>query len=217
MALEDVMRVASNALGIFGGPYAMITLAVPLTGFYSVDLGSTVSMTTVQLPSTTGTRGMSGTVGLVVAREVDLYGARIDLTVLVSLANVAGYAPSAKVSSQTNSSGNTWAIVLSSSYFAAGETAANHFVAGELVRIFEYDSASSTEIGGTVVSVSGYTVVVTFVSTWTPSTLEWVLGFAKSTAIATASRQLSYAFDGTSSASYADSLSVTYPAREFAP
>ena len=217
MALEDVMRVASNALGIFGGPYAMITLAVPLTGFYSVDLGSTVSMTTVQLPSTTGTRGMSGTVGLVVAREVDLYGARIDLTVLVSLANVAGYAPSAKVSSQTNSSGNTWAIVLSSSYFAAGETAANHFVAGELVRIFEYDSASSTEIGGTVVSASSYTVVVTFASTWTPSTLEWVLGFAKSTAIATASRQLSYAFDGTSSASYADSLSVTYPAREFAP
>jgi len=153
----------------------------------------------------------------VVAREVDLYGARIDLTVLVSLANVAGYCPSAKVSSQTNTGGNTWAIVLSSSYFAAGETAANHFFAGEIVRVFEYDSASSTEIEGAVVSTSGYTVVVTFISTWTPSTLEWVLGFTKSTAIATGSRQLSYAFDGTSSASYADSLSVTYPAREFAP
>ena len=178
---------------------------------------NSVSMTTVQLPSTTGTRGMSGTVGLVVAREVDLYGARIDLTVLVSLANVAGYCPSAKVSSQTTTSGNTWAIVLSSSYFAAGETAANHFVAGELVRVFEYDSASSTEIDGTVVSATGYTVVVTFSSTWTPSTLEWVLGFSKSTAVATGSRQLSYAFDAGPAATYADVSSVTYPAREFAP
>jgi hypothetical protein len=216
--IDSVMRCASSVLGIFGGPYAHITLSVPLTGFYSASLGSTVSISTEQLPDAiTGTRGVTSLVGVITSRDVDLYAARIELTVLVSLANVAGYAPSAKVSSQTNSSGNTWAIVLSSSYFAAGETAANHFVAGELVRIFEYDSASSTEIGGTVVSASGYTVVVTFVSAWTPSTLEWVLGFAKSTAIATASRQLSYAFDGASSASYADSLSVTYPAREFAP
>jgi hypothetical protein len=44
-----------------------------------------------------------------------------------------------------------------------------------------------------------------------------VLGFQKSTAIASGSRQLSYAFDATSGATYTDASSVTYPAREFAP
>jgi hypothetical protein len=216
--IDSVMRCASSVLGIFGGPYAHITLSVPLTGFYSASLGSTVSISTEQLPDAiTGTRGVTSLVGVITSRDVDLYAARIELTVLVSLANVAGYAPSAKVSSQTNSSGNTWAIVLSSSYFAAGETAADHFLAGELVRVFEYDSSSSTEIAGTVVSSSSYTVVVTFASTWTPSTLEWVLGLGKCTLLSTGSRQLSYAFESTSNATYADASSVAYPAREFAP
>ena len=217
IAIEDVMRVAVNVLGIFGGPYAHITLAVPLTGYYAATLGSTVSITTVQLPSSAGVRGMNGLVGLVVSREIDLYAGRIDLTILTSLANITGYAPSAKVTSQTNVTGNQWSITLSSSYFAAGETAANHFAAGDLVRVFQYDTASSTELNGTVDSVSSYTVVVTFVSPWTPSTLEWVLGYRKCTAFATGSRQLSYAYDATSTATYADASSVTYPAREFAP
>lgn len=216
--MDAVVRCASTVLGIFGGPYAYITMSVPITGYYLAELGSTVSISTKQLPDViTGTRGVTSLLGVVTSRDVDFYAARIEITVLVSLANIAGYAPSSKVSSQTNTSGNTWAIVLSSSYFAAGETAADHFVAGDVVRVFQYDTASSTEIEGTVVSASSYTVVVTFISTWTPSTLEWVLGFSKSTASATGSRQLSYAFDAGPAATYADASSVAYPAREFAP
>lgn len=218
MPIDGIVRCASTVLGIFGGPYAHVSLAIPLTGYTSAALGDTVSITTEQLPDViSGTRGVTALLGTVISREIDFYGGRIDLTVLVSLANISGYAPSSKVTSQSNVTGNQWSITLSSSYFQAGDTAADHFASGDLVRVFQYDTASSTELNGVVDSASSNTVVVTFVGTWTPSTLEWVLGFRKSTSMATGSGQLAYAFDATSTAAYVDASSVSYPAREFAP
>ena len=217
LALEDVVRVAANVLGIFGGPYAHVTLSVPLTGVFFTALGSTVSVTTRHLPSVTGVRGVTDLLGLVIAREIDLYGARIELTLLVSTSRIVGYAPAARITSQTNTSGNTWSVVLSSAWFANGETAADHFLAGENVRVFRYDSTSAGEIAATVTSSSGNTVVISVSSTWTPSTDSWVLGFDKSTADPAGSRQLNYGYVAASDGRYSDSASNTYPASEFAP
>jgi hypothetical protein len=139
------------------------------------------------------------------------------LTLLVSTSRIVGYAPAARITSQTNTSGNTWSVVLSSAWFANGETAADHFLAGENVRVFRYDSTSAGEIAATVTSSSGNTVVISVSSTWTPSTDSWVLGFDKSTADPAGSRQLNYGYVAASDGRYSDSASNTYPASEFAP
>lgn len=172
--LDGVVALADTLLGVLGSPYAYVTCAVPLTGFDAV-LGDPVSITTAHLPAVDGTRGVTGLRGIVVEREIDLYAARIEMTLLVSERQVAGYAPQAKVASHTNVSGNTWDVVLRPEYFADGDNAEPHFVAGDAVEIYRWDSTTAGLIEGDVVSVTGYTVRVTFDSTWTPGSDEWIL------------------------------------------
>jgi hypothetical protein len=114
-------------------------------------------------------------VGIVVGRELDLMGGVIELTVMLSTRRIAGYAPSALVTGQTNTSGNTWAITLSSSYFVSGDSAANHMLAGDVVEVYRFDSLTAGVVAGTVASAAANVVTVTFTGVWVPSTDEWVL------------------------------------------
>ncbi len=193
--LEDIVAAAAGVLGIYGNPYAYTTISVPLTAFAST-LGSTVSITTNLLPNASGTRGVEDLVGIVTAREIDLYGARIQLTVLLSTRRIAGYAPSALVLSQTNPSGNTWAITLDPDYFRTGEDAADHFVALDRAKIYRFDSLTTGQAYGVVVSVVGNVVTVLFDGVWNPTATadqEWVLGFAPSDDGAVSANQRRYA------------------------
>lgn len=192
---DDVVAIAKNVLGIFGGPYAYVTCAVPLDAF-SVIIGSPVSITTAQLPSGTGLRGVTNAVGLVVSREIDLYAARIVLTILVSRANIAGYAFGAKVSSQTNTSGNTWEITVSSDYFATGEDASDHLEAGDQVRVYRWDSVTVGTVQGAVDSVAANVVTVTFDGSWTPGADSWALVLDDADAGGDTANMRAYAYQG---------------------
>jgi hypothetical protein len=219
MSPSDAVLLGQRVLGIFGSPYAFVTCSVPLTGFTDTTLGSTVSLTTVQLPDSTGVRGVTDLVGIVTAREIDLYAARIQLTVLVSRARISGYAFGAKVSSRSNTSGNTWAITVSNSgdYFASGDTAEDHVDASDRVQVYRFDSATAGTVVGTVASVSGNVVTVTFDGVWTPGSDEWALAFTDADTGNDTENMNRYCYQAGSTAVIDWDVSDDQPARQFAP
>ncbi|AKF08893.1 hypothetical protein [Sandaracinus amylolyticus] len=211
---DDVMEVAQTVLGIFSGPYAYVTCEVPLTAIDAL-LGSTVSFSTRHLPNESGARGMDGQIGLVLAREIDWYGAKIQLTVLVDARRIAGYAPAGLVTGQTNTAGTTWAITLDARTFASGEDAADHFVAGDVVFVQEFDDASPTVVDGEVVSATGYVVTVDLPGGWTPGASTWML-ITRAATTPPSARQKRYAFVAGSDARIGFSDGEE-SARQFAP
>lgn len=213
---DDAVRIADGVLGIYGNPYAYVMLGVPLTALSSCALGDTVSIDTKQLPSGAGTRGTTDTVGLVTAREIDLYAGVITLTLLVSRARIAGYAPSAKISSQSGS-GDTWDITLSSVYFESGDSAENHLETGDRVTVFRYDSLTSGQVEGAVTGVTGNVVSVDFDASWTPSTDEWIFSACDGDNNTLQDGQKRYAYVGDSVALLDFTPDVPSPARVFAP
>lgn len=176
---EDAEACSLPLLGLYGDPYAIVRLFVPLLGFDTSTLGSTVTISSSLLPGL-GVRGMEA-VGSVISREIDLYGGAIELEILVTLAGAVGYAPSALVTGQLVS-GSTWDITLSSDYFRAGDSAANHFLVGDNVKVYPFDSAPGLGVertGAVVSGGSGNTVRVTLGgAAWVPGGGEWVLAIS---------------------------------------
>jgi hypothetical protein len=213
---DSAVRIANGILGIFGNPYAYITCQVPLTAFVAAPLGSTVSITTKQLPSSSGTRGVEDLVALVIGREIDFMAARITLTLLATTANIAGYAPSAKVASQTGAT-DDWTLTLSSAYFTTDEDASDHIAVGDRVEVYRFDSATAGTQGGEVISVSGNDVRVQFDANWTPGSDEWVLTGAAAdngTALEAGQRRYAYLADADGLIDFGDGFA---PARQLAP
>jgi hypothetical protein len=176
---EDAVRIAQGVLGIYGQPYAYVTCDVPLQ-FINVVLGETVSLNTKQLPSRDGTRGVDNTLGIVVAREIDLYSGRITLTILTSAVRTSGYAWGGRieVGSENNISGDQWEFNLEPGlYYASGAEAKDYVNKFDAIVIYRWDSTSSTTITGTVEGASGNTVIVNLDSTWTPGSDEWAIAF----------------------------------------
>jgi hypothetical protein len=172
---EAAVALAETVLGIYGGPYAYVTCDVPLTAL-DVSIGDTVSITTKQLPSTTGTRGMDAVAGIVTAREVDFYGARITLTLLTSRSRVAGYAFGGKLSARSGS-GTAWDVTIDATHVPTGTTAADYVVAGDNLILYRYDSDTPGTVIANVISVAGNVVTVGTLATWTPGSDEWAVAF----------------------------------------
>ncbi len=212
---DDAVRIANGVLGIYGNPYAYVQLDVPLTALTTALLGDTVSIDTAQLPGGEGVRGMSGGVGLVTAREIDFYGARITLTLLVSRARIVGYAPSALILDQDDLGGDIWSISVDSGYFVSGEAADDHYTVGDLVLVYRFDSLTAGIVTGTVTVVTGNVVTVAFNATWNPTATadqEWVLTPVGDTDT-TRANQLAYAYLADSVGNFDDGSS----AKVFAP
>lgn len=211
---DEVVALGARVSGVFGGPYFTAQIPVALKDF-SVSVGDTVFVETPHLPDSDGTMGISVPM-IVLARQWEPRKSRGTLTLLGSTARLAGYAPEAVVSSQTNTSGNTWAITVGTTEFPASpfNTADVWFEAGDLVRVWELDDATSTLVAGTVVSASGNVVTVTFTGVWTPGASTWVLAYNLSSTPWQASQD-KYA-SVASSVGLRD-LATDAPAQEFSP
>ena len=110
--VADYTRTAQALLGIFGYPYATITVSVPFTHF-DVLTGSLVQLTSATLPDDDlGQRGMTARVGYVTGRKVDFGRGVITLTVLCPEANIAGYAPATRISAISLVSGTTYDLTI---------------------------------------------------------------------------------------------------------
>jgi hypothetical protein len=217
--IEAVREIAETYLGIFGNRYAYVQCTVPLSALNgaATTLGSTVSINTKHLPSLAGTRVASILSGIVVSRTIDLYGGRIELKILVVLTRVGGYAFGSRVTSQTNTSGNTWAIVLNSAYFATGDSAGNHLQVGDRTTVYRWNNATGGAVPGTVVSVAVNTVTVAFDSTWTPASDQWALAARTAVDAAVTANMKRYVYLAGTDAriDYGDSTSE--PAWTFSP
>lgn len=196
--------VGEEVLGVFGQPYAIVSVEVPLT-LFDVLCGDTVSFTCSTLPNpTTGRRGITDQPAIVTSRRWDLDQGRGQFTLLVTFAEVAGYTPSVYVSSETNTSGNTWELVVSTNdplgnaLFEAGDVLSDHFVAGMQVEVERWDHSTTSAVTGEVDSVDDATntITVTFGSTWTPSTFDWLLGYTSGITVGITSDQKEYAWWG---------------------
>lgn len=177
---DDVAEVSLPYFAVFGYPYDLVEVNVSWK-LFDLLLGSSVSFSADHLPDfTTGQRPISEVLGIVVGRRWEIGQAHGRLTLLLPWSNVTGYAPTARITSQTNTGGNTWELGLNlTKYAPTGTTTDQFFEAGDEIRIVEYDSESPTTITGTVDSVdlSGHVTTVTLDSAWTPASTTWELMF----------------------------------------
>lgn len=182
---ETCVLVGSRVLGIFGAPYALLTVHVPLTQF-STTLGMVVDLTWSKVPAGDGTLGVTSRLGLVVGREWNVREGSGTLTIFVTDQRVGGYAPGGKITSISGTSGTTgpFTVTLSSDYFPSGTEADDFFEAGDAIRVFRWGSTSTTgNFVDTIDSVSGNTITFTTASNWTHTGITWALGVRVSTAI----------------------------------
>lgn len=198
---EEVQSIVSPIFGVFGAPYATITLEVPLL-LWPVLLGDVVQLTSKQLPDADdGTRGWTDPKpAMVIGRSWDMATGRGTFTLLVHEQRIAGYAPTMLISSTAiqnpgtdtdhiltvtgdDPDGNTWA------YIPSGTTATDWFEVGYAVRIYEWDATTPTTRKGTVTAVTATTVRVTFTAAWTGlGGVPYILGFDSASFVATAQK-----------------------------
>jgi hypothetical protein len=156
----DALTLTAPIRALFGSRIFHVEVDVPWT-FLDVLIGDSVLLTSDVLPWA-GKRGvhdagegMQSVRGIVVGRTWYVDDAAGTLTLLVSGLDVAGYAPSARVSSATNVSGDIWDLVVENNRYApSGAQDASYFSANFAIRLIEWDAATPTVRTGTVSSVT---------------------------------------------------------------
>ncbi len=186
----DVSTAFGPVLNLFGYPHDFISVNVSWK-LFGLTLGSVVSFSAIHLPDYRfGIRPMQNVVGIVVGRKWELGKEHGTLRILISWQNIAGYSPTARVTSQLNTAGNTWELTIAQTaasggtvglYAPSGTVPEQFFAAGHRVRIVKYDSESAGAIAGTVTAVDTIThkITVTFDGVWTPGAFTWELIFAR--------------------------------------
>lgn len=182
---EEAAELAVPYVGLFGYPVDYVTVHVSWK-LFDILLGDVVRFQADHLPDyASANRGIDVT-AIVVGREWALGEAHGTLRLLVSNLEIGGYTPTARVTSQTNTSGNTWELTVNHTLYAptdatgAVEAAVDTlFEVGDKVRILQYDTESPTSVTGTVAAINTSTHVITvdFDATWTPSSSTWELIF----------------------------------------
>lgn len=203
---DSASAAVRSAMGIFailGFPYDIVYVDVPFTK-HGVRCGSTVSLTSAQLPNSSGTRGVTNAPALVIAREFRHGTARGSLTLLYVRNRVRGYAPAMRIASASNTAGTTWSLTLDAAPPSGGSVnylpdhapnASDWFEVGDRIRIWQWDATSPTVRVGTVDSVAGLLMTVTLTAAWGGlGSDEYILGYNVASTAGLQSGQREYAF-----------------------
>jgi hypothetical protein len=193
---DEVVQQLGGILGTWGGSYAYLTIRVKFS-LFDVMVGDVVKITWNKVPNPDGTLGVTNKIAFVVGREWEFREASGKLTLMVTDQNIAGYVPAAKISSIDSGSSGTigpFTVTLDSTYFPGSTTAADHWKAGDKVRVFLYDSTSvaNNETATVDSDPVGNVVIFTTDAAWTTAGT-WVLGSQVSTAVSAATQQI-YAY-----------------------
>jgi len=182
---DQVSAIGVRLFGFMAADYATVTVRVPLACFGFL-VGSTVLLTSPRVPNGDGTRGVTNRRCIVVGRRWPLdpeVGAG-ELTLWMLLDELSGYTPSAQVTGQSNTSGDTWDITcdtanaLNIRMSSSGDgQALDSLLVNDRVRVITRDATSATTMAGVVDAVdsSAGTITVTFSATWTPGASSWIL------------------------------------------
>jgi len=148
---SDVLATISPLIGLLGYPYDVVTFRLPLTHF-DYKIGDTLSIDSAQLPNSNGTRGLSSSAGIVVGRKCTIAEGIVELTLLVTLQNLAGYAPTWRVASYTGT--NPYTVTVESVSRPSGYSTIDDMSDGDYLQIANIDSSSPTVRTGVASSVN---------------------------------------------------------------
>jgi hypothetical protein len=160
VSYENVLAIASRTFGLFAGEYEILRVDVT-PQLFGVLLGDVVSITSPKVPAGDGTKGVEEQRGIVVSREWALMkdGGAGSLEILTTAKPLAGYSPAAIVASAALVGGFTYTLTLDDGDFPEGDAAADHFQAGDLIRVSGFNNGVLT-VDGAIDSVAGNVVVV---------------------------------------------------------
>jgi len=209
----DLQSLFSRVLGIFGRPYVISEINVPWS-LFDVVPGDIVLVTSATLPNAAGKRGLVDVQGLVMGRRFEIGTASGSLTVLIHNQNVAGYSPTARITTTVNVSGNTWDIGITNlpGYGSA------QFNVGDRIRITEWDSLSALgNATGVIVTAGASPFRVTLDAPWVPGASTWNLEYASATDPALLPTQENYCFIAGLDGIIFYRLTTQESARTFAP
>lgn len=185
---QELSNMIMPYLQTLSQDYAIVTVAVPFSKF-NVLCGDIIEVTSAYIPNGLGSRGVIGKKAICVGREWDLDPKNNRMGMLTlwfprDSGKTAGYSPTGRITGQSNTSGNTWTLTMSSANsfnIAWSESSdgnvAKHFGVSDAVALYEVDTTSPAIVYGTVDSVNAGAgeVVVTFTDTWTPGGSTWNL------------------------------------------
>lgn len=207
----DIELVRSNVeriLRFLSRPYYTIRVPIAATKF-DVRLGTTILLTSRDIPDVDGTLGLTGKAALVIARAWDLDSLQGEITLMTTNERAIGYAPSAQVNPTytSNVGGAVWDIGTVQTTFApTGKTDISYFAVGDRIRIRRRNvnatvSGTSATIDSITGTTPGYVMQVTFDSTvsWTPNTYDYV-EFSWNTTDTISTNMQSFAYVADSSA-----------------
>lgn len=213
-----ILPILEPIIGLLGYPYDLVDIDVPLK-MYNTIIGDVVTFTCDQVPNAdTGERGVTSLSGLVVGRSWKPSEGRGTLSLLVSLQRIAGYAPTSRVISYTNISGNIYDLTVTAGSQPAGYADYTKWTVGDKVQVENINSASPTVVTGTVTLITSGTekVRVSFDGAWTPGASTWNLDYRSSDTASMLATQQIYAFEASDTGEI-DMGASNVAARTFAP
>lgn len=161
----ECLEVLTRLFSVMGLAYARVSFSLPISFINTSTIGKTLSVSTQLLPNAySGTRGVSSLIVTVIGREIDLDNGVISVKGFTALNRGAGYAPQSLITAESNVSGDTWQLTVSSSYFPGVTEADDWFEVGDAVIVRPWDSTATTEVAGSVTAVSANVVTVAFTS-----------------------------------------------------
>lgn len=163
---EIVLRIARRIFSFFANDYHVIEVDVSWAEYTSGLVGSLGTLTSPHIPNSLGTMGVTDLPVLVVGRRWNLDPAQQGPPGRLTLAvqdDVGGYAPAARITSATDSGGNTWVCTVTGTKYApTGKTDASYFKANFEVEVIQYDTRPVNSQTGSVSAVIGNNITIDF-------------------------------------------------------
>lgn len=189
---------AARVLATYGERYAVLTVQV-LLELFDVVRGDVVEVTWSKLPNAQGGLGATTrarVIGRSWAPSSDGFGT---LTLLISRARVGGYAPGAKVTSITGTSGTTGPFTVEfdlAQYFPADTDASDFLEVGDEIEVFRWGGRIAKRVTATITAVGTDSITFTTAAAWAHAAhgLGWAWGALPATEYATTDNLARYAF-----------------------
>lgn len=229
--VNAAVDVARRVLAIFGRPYSIVKVAVSAEWLSTALCGSVLGLRSPRIPNAiAGTRGIGQgsdppAVGLVIGRDWDLSTETGVITLIVSEAQTAGYAPSVFVNSSTLVSGNTYDLVVTfddpsgASMAPSGAALSDFYTVGDKLSLLAWDSTTQSPQTCTVDAIDdgASELRMTFASSPTLTGTRYLRFFQyDDTGLTTSQRRFAFYADSDRLLDDGSGSGILAPSREYA-
>lgn len=176
-------------LGSLSVDYAIVTVTVPFT-LFEVLCGDLVEITSEYIPDGRGNRGVTRKKAICVGREWNLDPKSNQMGTLTFWlprdgGTRAGYAPTGRITGQSNTSGNIWVLTFSTGnarnvdwFESDNGDVVKHFAVDDTIQIVQRDTLTPIIRYGVITAIpASNQITVNLGSSWTPGASNWYLRF----------------------------------------